>query len=70
MMTLRLPNDIEERLKTLALKTGRTKTFYVRQAIQEHLEDLEDTFLAQERLLKHERIWSHEEVVRDVNLEN
>lgn len=70
MMTLRLPNDIEARLKTLALKTGRTKTFYVRQAIQEHLEDLEDTFLAQERLLKQERTWSHEEVVRDVNMEN
>jgi len=70
MMTLRLPNDIEARLKTLALKTGRTKTFYVRQAIQEHLEDLEDTFLAQERLLTQERIWSHEEVVRDVNMEN
>lgn len=69
MMTLRLPNDIEVRLKTLALKTGRTKTFYVRQAIQEHLEDLEDTFLAQERLLTQERIWSHEEVVRDVNME-
>jgi len=70
MMTLRLPSEIETRLKNLALKTGRTKTFYVRQAIQEHLEDLEDTFLAQERLLKHEKIWSHEEVVRDVNMEN
>jgi RHH-type rel operon transcriptional repressor/antitoxin RelB len=70
MMTLRLSSDIEGRLKTLALKTGRTKTFYVRQAIQEHLEDLEDTFLAQERLLTQERIWSHEEVVRDVNMEN
>ena len=70
MMTLRLSSDIEARLKTLALKTGRTKTFYVRQAIQEHLEDLEDTFLAQERLLTQERIWSHEEVVHDVNMEN
>jgi RHH-type rel operon transcriptional repressor/antitoxin RelB len=70
MMTLRLPNEIEMRLKSLALKTGRTKTFYVRQAILEHLEDLEDAFLAQERLQKQERIWSHEEVVRDVNMEN
>jgi RHH-type rel operon transcriptional repressor/antitoxin RelB len=70
MMTLRLPNEVEMRLKNLALKTGRTKTFYVRQAILEHLEDLEDVFLAQERLQKQERIWSHEEVVREVNMEN
>ena len=70
MMSLRLPNEVEMRLKNLALKTGRTKTFYVRQAILEYLEDLEDTFLAHERLQKQERIWSHEEVVRDVNMEN
>ena len=69
-MTLRLPNEIETRLGNLALKTGRTKTFYVRQAILEYLEDLEDTYLAQERLQKQERIWSHEEVVREINMEN
>jgi RHH-type rel operon transcriptional repressor/antitoxin RelB len=27
-------------------KTGRTATFYIREAIEEHLEDLEDTYLA------------------------
>ena len=47
MLAIRLPEDIEKRLESISKKTGRTKTFYVRQAILAHLEDLEDYFLAE-----------------------
>jgi RHH-type rel operon transcriptional repressor/antitoxin RelB len=50
MLAIRLPDEIEERLEKLAKKTGRTKSYYVRQAILEYLEDLEDYYLAEERL--------------------
>jgi RHH-type transcriptional regulator, rel operon repressor / antitoxin RelB len=50
MLAIRLPEDIEKRLEALAKQTGRTKTFYARQAILEHLDDLEDVFLAEKRL--------------------
>jgi len=50
MLALRLPEDIEKRLEALARKTGRTKSFYAREAILRHLEDLEDAHLARERL--------------------
>jgi RHH-type rel operon transcriptional repressor/antitoxin RelB len=50
MLAIRLPEDIENRLSALATKTGRTKTFYAREAILEHLDDLEDLFLAEKRL--------------------
>lgn len=50
MLALRLPQDIEKRLAALAKKTGRTKTFYAREAILRHLEDLEDYHLARKRL--------------------
>jgi RHH-type rel operon transcriptional repressor/antitoxin RelB len=50
MLALRLPADIEKRLEALAKKTGRTKTFYAREAILRHLEDLEDYHLARRRL--------------------
>lgn len=50
MLALRLPPDIEKRLDALAKKTGRTKSFYAREAIVEHIEDLEDTYLADERM--------------------
>lgn len=44
MLALRLPKDIEDRLDALAKKTGRTKSFYAREAILEHLDDLEDLY--------------------------
>lgn len=50
MLAIRLPADIESRLDALAKATGRTKTFYAREAIIEHLADLEDLFLAEKEL--------------------
>lgn len=50
MLAVRLPPKIEARLEALARKTGRTKTFYVREAIVEHLGDLEDIYLAERRM--------------------
>ena len=47
-IAVRLPDDVDERLAQLAARTGRTKTFYVREAIEQHLEDLEDYYLAAE----------------------
>ena len=40
----------EKRLEALARKTGRTKSFYAREAILRHLDDIEDAHLARERL--------------------
>ena len=53
MLAIRLPVDIEARLEVLAKATGRTKTFYAREAIVSHIEDLEDLYLAEQRLLAH-----------------
>lgn len=50
MLAIRLPEEIEKRLEALAKRTGRTKTYYARQAILEHLNDLEDLYLAEKRL--------------------
>ena len=58
MLAIRLPKSIEKRLEKLAKRTGRTKSFYAREAILEHLEDLEDLYLAERAL---ERIRSGEE---------
>lgn len=51
MLAIRLPSEIEARLEALAQATGRTKTFYAREAILEHLDDLEDLYLAEQRLI-------------------
>ena len=50
-VALRLPDEISQRLKRLADRTGRSRTFYMVEAIQEHLDDLEDLYLAEQRLI-------------------
>jgi RHH-type rel operon transcriptional repressor/antitoxin RelB len=50
MLAIRLPERIEKRLDRLAKRTGRTKTYYAREAILQHLDDLEDIYLAEKRL--------------------
>lgn len=52
MLAIRLPSKIEARLNALAKSTGRTKSFYVREALLEHLADLEDIYLSEKRLHK------------------
>jgi len=49
-VSIRLPDDVSARLQNLAQLTGRSKTFYMIEAIREHLDDLEDLYLAEQRL--------------------
>ena len=72
MLAIRLPAEVEARLEALAQTTGRTKSFYVREAILEHLDDLEDLYLAEQRLIDvragRSRTFSLEDVERDLDL--
>ncbi len=68
MLAFRLPEEIEHRLADLAAKTGRTKTYYVREAILEHLDELEEKYLAIERLEKAGKRWTLFEIESQVDL--
>lgn len=50
MRAVRLEPELEARLAKLATKTHRTKTFYVKQALLEYLDEAEDIYIAQKRL--------------------
>lgn len=71
-ISIRLPSDVEARLNNLAALTGRSKTYYATEAIIEHLEDLEDLYLAEQRLIElragRSRAYTLEEVERDLGL--
>ena len=69
MLALRLPPDIEKRLANLAKKTGRSKSFYAREAILTHLEDLEDGYLALQRLKANEPRIPLEELMKEFETE-
>lgn len=70
--SVRLPKDAEKRLNELAAVTGRTKAFYIKEAILSQLDDLEDVYLAEgslERIRKsEERTYTIDEVEKDLGL--
>lgn len=70
-ISLRLDPEVEARLTRLAQATGRSKTFYLRKLIEEHLEDLEDAYLAEHALEQlrqgRDRVMTSEEFWRDLD---
>lgn len=69
MIAIRLPADINDRLDALARRTGRTKTYYAREAILRLIDDLEDTYIAIERLEKPRRRLSMEEAEKELGVD-
>lgn len=68
MLAIRLPPDIEARLNRLTQETGRTKTALAREAILEHLDDLEDYYLAEARARKNRKTIPLTDVERALGL--
>ena len=73
MLALRLPEEIERRLSALAKRTGRSKSFYAREAILEHLDDLEAEYLSDKVLSRvqegKEQTYSLDQLERELGLE-
>ena len=71
MLAIRLPEELEARIAFLAKTTGRSKSFYVREVLEESIDDLEDKYLALSRLEKPSRKrWSLEELEQDSDLDD
>ena len=70
MLAIRLPEEIENRLTALAAKTGRTKTFYAKEAILEHLDEMEDRYLALSRLEKPNKRFSLDEMEQGLDVDS
>ncbi len=72
MHTVRLPVGLSQRLTLLSKATKRTKSHFIREALERTLEDLEDAYLAEtayEEFLKSgEKAISLEDVERDIDL--
>jgi RHH-type transcriptional regulator, rel operon repressor / antitoxin RelB len=68
MLAIRLPENIEKRLDSLAAETGRTKTALAREAILEYIDDLEDFYLAEARARQNRKTIPLDEVERELGL--
>ena len=67
MLAVRISKDTETRLDKLAALTGRPKSFYVRMALETHLEEIEDTYTALYRLENPSRRWSLDELEQGID---
>ena len=72
--SIRLAPELSNRLDRLALKTGRTKAFYLRELIENGIDEMEEYYLAaetRERVRKgQERVHSAASVRKDLGLED
>ena len=73
-VSIRLDPEIELRLDALAAKTGRAKSYYLRELIEGGLDDLEDFYLADatmERVRKgQEKIVSSAQARKELGLDH
>ena len=69
MLALRLPPEIEDRLDALAKRTGRSKSYYAREAIRQYLLDREDYLKGIAALERREPTITLEELERRLGLD-
>lgn len=74
MLSVRLTADLDKRLSHLAKVTNRPKSYYVREAIERSLDDMEDAYLAESAyesfLTKGEKAISLDELEENLGLED
>jgi RHH-type rel operon transcriptional repressor/antitoxin RelB len=74
MLAVRLDAEMEQELDRLAKETGRTKTFYVKEALTNYLADIKDYYDAQDVLnnvkLGKEKVHSSADVRSSLGLDD
>ncbi len=70
MANVRFKEELETRLQNLAQLTGRSKSFYIRQLVEDNIDQLEDRYLAEQRLENPTKRLSSEQVRRELALDN
>lgn len=73
-VSLRLPSELVERISELSKVTGRSRTFYMQEAIKRHVEDMEDLYLAEQAVIDiragRSQLHSLEDVGRSLGLDD
>ena len=71
MLAVRLDADLEQRLTAVAKRTGRSKSYYAREAIRDKIEELEDLAAAEAALRDYDpgQNISVEQMRRELGLE-
>lgn len=70
MLAVRLPKELEAKLEKVANETHRSKSYYIRTALEQYLEDREDYLLAVARLEENNPRIPYELVRKELGLED
>mgnify|MGYP003383618850 CR=1 FL=1 len=72
MLAVRLDPDLEARLNAVVKRTGRSKSHYLREALREKIEELEDIALLEEALCDYDpsKNISLEQLRRELGLDD
>jgi RHH-type transcriptional regulator, rel operon repressor / antitoxin RelB len=70
LVTVRLDKNLAKRLNDLASETHRSRSYYIKMAINDYLNEREDYLLALAAFEKKEPITSIEEVKKELGLGN
>jgi len=70
MIAVELTKEMEERISRLAKRTGKTTTFFICEALEEHIADIEDLHLAMDRLAKPGKRIPLADVEKELGLED
>jgi RHH-type rel operon transcriptional repressor/antitoxin RelB len=68
-IAIKLPVDVERRLRAVAERTGRSQSAHAQEALLHYLEDLEDELIALERLDQPERRWTLDDLEHELDME-
>jgi RHH-type rel operon transcriptional repressor/antitoxin RelB len=74
MLAVRLDSEMEQELERLAKETGRSKSFYVKEALAQYLADVKDYYDAQDTLnnikIGKEKTLSSKQVKQELGLDD
>lgn len=70
MIAVRLTKELETRLEKIASETHRSKSYYIRKALEQFLEDREDYLLAVARLEENNSRIPYEKVRKEFGLDD
>lgn len=68
LVAFRLPDALQDRLAHLSEETGRSKSFYLKKALEQFLEDREDYMLAIARLEENNPRISYDKIRKELGL--
>ena len=70
MIAVRLPQELEMKLEKVSEETHRSKSYYIRKALENFLEDREDYLLAIARLEENNPRMPYEKIRKELGLDD